>query len=943
MYSSPESLSDITLLSDELDFSTVTVDCSIFKDLSSLDTGENYGWLDDMNEDNLTLIGGGNCDDVFQVPNFEPQRDVFYDRLDDIGKAIAREIDADKKDYSERVPDYIENVSYVRPPSDVVSILKANPAYDSSHLTEENYKTFTSPYPSEHDIHDMRRAAVLNSILEQQNFSPTIPLTDTNALSLSDSTEETTTTTVKPRKTKWKTNKFHGVVEKRANIIHWDTMETLGEDYVEFYQSSNPLVFDADLKKSEDMVLPERSEEFLETFQYSFARKNFTFEDVTLRRTLVMVWKGMVFIACSALEKLFPRTICRRVCPIIKKYMKTNFAFNKMRCRAPTEAGKLDATRDRLVVSALDAFRLGKWLVASKYKDQREVFGQFCKYLDVEFGAFWGRLQCYPYTHNEFEVRLEEGITKRATTQELEKLYSDYCYRRFGHMKEYNGTYDQEHVDGGKFAKFILSTNSSDSKRNASSSTEEQKKRKRRESKNRKHKKKSKRDKKKSKATKDADNVGFTLEGMPSIISEIDGKSELPFHFKLKWEIPKRRGSHSTKFDMVEFDVVCTVESIYTRGKVPSVIEQWIETKKADIDLSKEKKEFITKFLGRMKEEDIQLYAGVPDLVSDSTRESIKENNNGLGYSDISDITEVLPLLRPDGLTNGDSSDNEEDMETFWISMLSQFVHKEDSRISKSYRYDVNSGYDTKNNLFQIRCAKRNFGNQKLPEDPYMDDGTVIIDPLKRLGLPIYGDRKKEIMSMIHRYVLAWPEDAVFFESHERWTSIPFWALTFFVLTMNEREQRANNTANTVLHRIYYELGQWYDRLRSTFDIYYGADAHRAFIRGVKMFRLTYTRLEEVVSRPILSSTLSFIGGSSNHPPNIVLEQMISRCMKQRDTFLKFFFEEILPRNGKVFDLQEALDKAMLRDDISSDVLMSMLAYGHKLYYPRSVRDGEES
>lgn len=929
-YSSPESFDSLVVHSDdELDFLKVTVTFPSIPTASS-----EYSWM----HNDMPLIGGGNSSAMPQTPPLiSPRPCPFFDRMDDFGKAVSRAIDADTRDFGDRIPDVIEHYSGpgVRPPAEAVAILRANPNYDSSYLD-----VFDTPmpltYPDDSCTDDERRELNLVRLLNEHTSEKGkgIGASDDELASPSPASSK------KPKSTK--KYKLTTKVSERADAVHFEVVDTLGEDYVNFYHRANPLAPGINAADKETDAETQRSQEFISLFQYAFARKPFGFRGTVIPRALVMTWNGMIFIPCPMLEKIFPGFPCRRLCPLMKKYMRNDFVYSKMTCKSiQGKIGLYDRSSTRLVVSALDAFRIGKWLIASGHDDKTETFEQFMKYLDVEFGAYWGKVQSYPFTHNEFEMRFEDDDVENATPSEFQALYSDYCLHRFGLMQKYVGTYKQSDVDQGNFAAFVKRVLSDDEKlqRHSSRDVDTESEKGERRHKRKKNKEKSK-SHKKSKRDEEADDDwddGFSLDFMPLETPLGKESAKLPFSFKLKWEVPLRRERGNTKFDMVEFDVVATIEPflLNDRSRLRETLQKWLKEKRLEEgkDIGERNIEFVNKILERMKEVDIQQYAGVPEFVSDDMRASIRNSNNGLDYTDICNVEQVLPLLRQ----YTDPTETEEEVEMFWITMLSQFVLP-DSEVPDAYKQDINSGYATEKNLFRIRCSKRTREN-RLIEDAYHEGGALQMEYLRCLGLPIYEDRKRKIMAVMARYALSWPEDVAFFQHTKKAAIFPFWVLTFFVLTMNERERKANNTALAVLHRIYYELRDWYDTVKSNFDVEYGVDAHRAFIRGVKIFRLSYERVEKIGWEPVLTTTLDFVHGASNNPPTAVLLQMLARCTLERDTFIKFFFEHILPQKGKILDMAAIMNGDL---GVEENTLKLMMSYGNKLYATSTTSDDNE-
>lgn len=772
-------------------------------------------------------------------------------------------------------------------------------------------------------------------------------------------------------KRKWKKIQFQKGMKSRAFETLQVAEEILGEDFFNFYKSNDPL-----LKEPSS----EEYGNFVSSFQYAHATKYFTCStkdgrNVFMPRTLAIVYKGMTFLPCTYFNFLIGKEKARKLLnPVIKYFegrtlkernqadnidieercdvyqdkrkeeIKRNevrlmrFPLTRIQCQAVSCEGN-HFIRPRYVMSGLGLFLMCQWTsMMPSYEKYTEILEQYLKYIDIEFGCYHGRMQFAPFTHSLRDLNLTRG-----PQDSLEDIYENYCCHQFEIIRD-TTHYSQYDVHKGNFSKNYGKENRKDhthfeNSKKESPQGERGEKRKRNTSEESDstegHHKKKLNSSERNEQEKDCneegeeDNSKEVLqndEQEESGLEHLERKKFIPFSFSIKWESDRVEKGRNTTKHMSEYLVLSSLGYFPLHKDNVEAIDKWLLDYRSDGDVSKfsmyNRRDLKNPgvFIDRLKSVKVGLYSGSKSFSKEEEMTDALESGNALNITHIADACSRIS-------SNMDKSDvlprnRHNKFESSWISVMYRTLNP------LEYGEPKDSNRNVKKPLFYIRCTKRSL------RSAFTSDGSTTRHRKNDLdycsnycGLPIFDEKRMQILSLINRYVQKWPSQAVFFKKRNKVRDVvPFWVLTFFALAMNSREADANGSPLMLCHRIYRSLEEWYEENKELMKEFHTKDEITSFFEGVKIFRQSFLMIESMIMDPTLSSSLHL---TNSFNLTHVLAGMLDRTIEERDAMLIYLMDTVFPLL-KHHNLSEKAAESM--SPLVVTEMRRMLAYGQKMY-----------
>lgn len=850
--------------------------------------------------------------------------------------------------WSQRKPDpnepptRIVNVHTVKPDEAVLRILRQRTALEAG----VDYEDYDAP---DETRSNMFQHADIHKATKNNKRSATVLESGADATQDDNKSPEVEIIKRKKRR-KRKTLKrpqYRLAMIDRTNAC-LDKLSQLGENFVQFYLGNDPLLRSKSSPEFKD---------FETSFAYVMSSQKFSCLNgkrvLTIHETVPIVYKGMTFYNCNILDKIL-KNETKSHFRQMKRYFSDPYVMETMEekygkelmssmdklfpiatipCYGTSKGGRTNI-RNRAITSAFGLFFLVEWISRVRdYKPKAHILRQYLKYLDVEFGAYKGALQKEPYTHELYKLGLgyEEG-------DDLQVIYRDFCAKQFIEMRD-GRHYDKTAIHGYDLvAKHHLSsitttttttTTSTESQENNSQSSGS-------DGDNESEGDVVEIDK--SQSSSGTNNGNNNNKGSTSPTRRITLRASNwhkrppnrvePFTFPMAWENDNGK--------IFTYTIIPFFDEIRLDKKSIGGIASYLVHEDEDKDIYMPHNRKITEYFNQTT---FGLYSPSAFMASTEIKEHMARQGESMKEQDLVDCIE-----RGVDLTEFPQKKQMSTMHKIWKLAL--------KNMTKRKRSVKNSEQKSKRTCFlHIPCQKRNLRNRNISADIISEKGVKGITSKSCKGIPLFGERKKNVMIAIRQYTYDWPEEIVFFSKYIKDKStlpteeekshrevVPFWVITFFALTMTEYEKKANGSPLMLCHKIYESMTEWYEKNKEDLANIYTSEQLNAFISGTRMFQYSFIAVEEMASNmtaPIAPNL------SPEHVLNIFIG-MNDRLKEERDTLLVYLLDTLLPLIHKYGLDEEACSNMGLN---VADTIVSLLKYanvafsGDKERYYRQMMD----
>ena len=684
-----------------------------------------------------------------------------------------------------------------------------------------------------------------------------------------------------PKKRKWKTQQIRRGLKAFCDNMIEESARVFQPLFIKKYTMDDPF----GPKNPENDV--ETYNHFLQNFRYSMATKSFQCALPSDKRYTEMPPVIVVFYQPQFENEKYlyiPLHIIRMITGIhiskttdqLKKYAEDAYFDTSFSCCAIGKSGGF-LFRKRKMVNPYSFYLICQWILRlDTYKQYAGPLNLIMKYLDVEFGAFWGSLQEPPFSHTTQEILLDVPDESK-----IQQYYTQYCLKRNEKMQ------DIEH---------IIQTDISSQKNNPpvssppkfteNGSASNKKKRKANSSKSN-SKKKSRGipiDSVKGKERIEDDEPNVICE---ESVSKIDQSSPCfePFGITI-WcleYIPDIKARCPVKYSL-EFDV----QIITSKPSRISICKKWCDNIRKSLfddetaNTQTKKNIWMEKVARKLYDEKVRLYGGSEEL-----------HPNEFGERkdcELRDICMMKRIFTEGNITMPTKICNKIDME--WARYVDSFTvpmaMPKSEKIRLSQRNPL--GIPIRKRLLHFHCTKPTSSFRKVTSinKPYF------ISTVDNKFIPMPNWRKQRIMEMIHSLLGEWPEECIFLDVRKSENSVvPFWILLFFALTMTPKERECNGSPFSFCYGILSNIENWFRNNLTFLDTKYLPDDLSEIKSGINLFRIMLEHTENALTSASLQQS-KFLPRCGIDKDSILIS-LIRRLITERDTLLLHIKDDIKP------------------------------------------------